>query len=767
MYKKYIFFFSFCKLFFMTHLETYLHSKLNDEQYAAATFADDHALILAWAGSGKTRVLTYKIAYLIVEKKINPNNILAVTFTNKAAQEMKHRLVDLVQELVMTQSSSLTSIAPTNPSSGMDFDELIAWNAAPTPPPYVIPHSYDYHRIGTFHGVFLKILKHDITALNLGYTTWFTVIDANDSIALLKQLIKQHRLEDRLDYKEAKWLIGMRKNNGRTREEAGKSCSSQKEERALHCYQLYQKALIEANAVDFDDLLLLPKLLFLHAPDILAKWQTRFHYILVDEAQDTNTIQFDLMRMLCKNWSNITFIWDDYQSIYRRRGAVMENFLNVQQRWPTIQTFKLQTNYRSKSHIVQAWSAIIKKNRKQYDKEIVAHRTDHDLIRLFTFQDEIDEAQQIVWLIVKLKEENNKSRSDFTILYRTNAQSSPFEQILLTEWLPYKVVGAFKFFERQEIKDMIAYLKYVINPKDSLSLKRIINTPNRAIGKTTIDTLDTIALDNGVSFASVVHDIETFGRTLAPSVISKLKQFNGILDSLLGIIPLFSPAQLLEQLVTSIGYKAYVIKEDGEEKGQERMENIGQLINIAAKYDAVGMEALMQFLEEISLMTSIEESSVDEADAIRLMTVHSSKGLEFPYVFLVGLEEWVFPLPKAKIDDEELEEERRGMYVAITRAKDHLFLSHAHSRQQRGQIQYHAPSRFIEEIPQELLKRYDLAQSSRKPKWPSFEEQDYVSHKLFWPWQILEIRGDVAIVKFANPKFGVRKLECRFLALEE
>lgn len=751
----------------LTTLSTYLHSKLNDEQYAAATFTDDHALILAWAWSWKTRVLTYKIAYLIVEKKVNPNSILAVTFTNKAAQEMKHRLVDLVQELWAQQNASLPQWENNQRTSGIDFDDLISWASA-TPPPYVMPTSYDYQWIGTFHGIFLKILKHDIAALELGYSTGFTVIDANDSVTMLKQLLKQHRLEDRLDYKEAKAIIGMRKNNWRTREEAGKSCSSQKEERALHCYQLYQKALIDANAVDFDDLLLLPKLLFLHKPDILAKWQKRFQYILVDEAQDTNTIQFDLMRLLCNAWTNtITFIGDDYQSIYRRRGAVMENFLNVKQRWPSIHTFKLQTNYRSKAHIVHAWSAIIKKNRKQYDKEIVAHRTDNDLIRLFTFQDEIDEAQQIVWLIIKLKEENNKTWSDFTILYRTNAQSSPFEQILLTEWLPYKVVGAFKFFERQEIKDMIAYLKYVINPKDSLSLKRIINTPNRAIGKTTIDNLDTIALDTGISFAAVVHQIDTFWWTLSPSVISKLKQFNGILESLLAVIPMFTPAQLIEQLVTSIGYKAYVIKEDGEDKGQERMENIGQLINIAAKYDTVWMEALMQFLEEISLMTSIEESSVEEADAIRLMTVHSSKWLEFPYVFLVGLEEWVFPLPKAKIDDEELEEERRGMYVAITRAKDHLFLSHAHSRQQRGQIQYHAPSRFIEEIPQELLKRYDLAQWARKPKWPSFEEQDYVSHKLFGPGQILEIWWDVAIVRFDNPKFGVRKLECRFLALEE
>lgn len=739
----------------MSSFVTYLQSKLNDEQYAAATFTSDHALILAGAGSGKTRTLTYKIAYLILEKHINPNNILAVTFTNKAAQEMKHRLVEIMQEATQTSHAQK--------SVSMDFDDLIkqSSHSYSSIPPTPTPNSYQ--RIGTFHGVFLKILKQDIVSLDLGYTTWFTVIDANDSATMLKDIIKQHRLEDRLDYKEAKAIISAWKNNGRTREEAGKHCQSQKEERVLHTYQLYQKALIAGNAVDFDDLLLLPKLLFLHAPQTLHKRQQRFHYILVDEAQDTNTIQFDLMRLLVGTTGNVTFIGDDYQSIYRRRGAVMENFLNVKQRWPSIQTFKLQMNYRSKAHIVKAWNELIKKNRRQYDKEIIPYRTDQDMIRVFTFQDEIDEAQQLIGLVIKLKEEQNKAWSDFTFLYRTNAQSSPFEQILLTEWIPYKVIGAFKFFERMEVKDIIAYLKFLINPKDSLSLQRIINTPPRSIGKTTIDALHECARQQGITFAEVVSNITQYGQWITPTVQAKLTHFMHLMNGIQQSVSLFSPAQLIEQIVASIGYKAYLIKEDGEEKGNERMENIGQLINIASRYDGTGEETLMQFLEEISLMTSIEESSADEADAIKLMTVHSSKWLEFPYVFLVWLEENIFPLPKAKIDDEELEEERRGMYVAITRAKDHLFLSRAHSRQQRWQIKYNPPSRFLEEIPAELVKQYDLAKWSRKPKGPSFEEGDHVFHKLFWPGKVLELRWDVAIVRFDNPKFGVRKLECRFL----
>ena len=735
-------------------IHTYLKSKLNDEQYAAATFVDDHALILAGAGSGKTRTLTYKIAYLILEKHISPNSILAVTFTNKAAHEMKQRLVEIIQDL--KQHSPAPSL------ENNDFDSLISSSQSTSS--YTLPiNSYDYQRVWTFHGVFLKILKQDITALQLGYTNSFSVVDANDSAAMMKQLMKQHRLEDMLDIREAKAIISMWKNNGRTREEAAKNCQTQKDERALRLYQLYQKSLIESNAVDFDDLLLLPKLLFLHNPEILTKRQNRFSYILVDEAQDTNTIQFELMRLLVSKTGNITFIGDDYQSIYRRRGAVMENFLTLHLRWPTIHVFKLQTNYRSKPHIVAAGNEIIKKNQRQYAKEITAHRTEQDTIRVFTFQDETDEAQQLIWLIVKLKEENNKIRSDFTILYRTNAQSSPFEQILLSEWLPYKVVGAFKFFERMEVKDIIAYGRFLINPKDSLSLLRIINTPKRSIGKTTIDQLSELGQRKGITLAELVMHPDHGLHDISPSIQQKIRQFATLMQSIQQSISLFTPAQLLEQIVSSIGYKSYLIKEEGEEKGNEKMENVWQLINIASKYDTPGIEALTQFLEEISLMTSIEEASTEQADAIKLMTVHSSKGLEFPYVFIVGLEENVFPLPKAKIDDDELEEERRGMYVAITRAKDHLFLSHAHSRQQRWQVKYNPPSRFIEEIPADLVKRYDLAQASRRQQRANFDEGDTIAHKLFWSGKILELRGDVAIVRFDNPKFGVRKLECRFL----
>lgn len=753
-------FFDLFAIYWMS-IQSYLQQQLNDEQLAAATYCDDHALILAGAGSWKTRTLTYKIAYLILEKHIGPDNILAVTFTNKAANEMKQRLKDIMRELQNQETQpSLTSPSQREKVS-FDFDDLLSGAESSEHPK--IPERNDYQRISTFHSSFLKILKRDITALNLGYTNFFSILDTQDSVSLIKQLLKQHRLDDRVEYQEAKSYISNRKSQWRTPTETAHNVQTQKEEWILSVYQHYQKSLIDTNATDFDDLLLLPKLLFTQHPDILTKRQRKFQYILVDEAQDTNTIQFELMRLLVGEKGNITFIGDDYQSIYGRRGAVMDNFLNVKQRWPSIKMFKLQTNYRSKGHIVDAGNAIIKHNHRQYDKTVVAHRQESDLIRVFTFQDEIDEAQQIVSLITKLKEEQNKSRSDFTILYRINALSSSFEQILLSEGIPYKVVGAFKFFERKEVKDVISYIRFLLNPKDSVSLQRIINTPNRQIGKTTIDQLHETAMQQQVSFADVIMKLPQYAQGISPAVQQKLQQFTTLLTSVAQLISALTPAQLLEQLVQSIGYKAFLIKENGEEKGLEKMENIGQLINMATKYDQPGKDSLLQFLEEISLMTSIEEASVDEADAIKLMSIHAAKGLEFPYVFIVGLEENIFPLPKAKIDENELEEERRGMYVAITRAKDHLFLSHAHSRQQRGQIKYNPPSRFIEELPPELLKRYDLGHASRKQAWPSFDEGDKIAHKLFGSGTVVELRGDVAIIRFDNPRFGVRKLECRFL----
>ncbi len=712
----------------MADIQDYLKKKLNNEQYEAASYITWNSLILAWAWSWKTRTLTYKIANLIVAYWVKPDRILAVTFTNKAANEMKERLVEILDDLE-------SSYKPR-----------------------------DFQRTWTFHSIFLKILKQDIELLWKKYTSWFTVYDASDSWSLLKKLIKDTWMQDRLEYREVKRFISLWKNKWWLPEQAWLHCSSQMEERASVLYTKYQDALESSNALDFDDLLLLSKILFDTQQACKEKRQQQFEHILVDEAQDTNTIQFELMKQIASSDATITFIGDDYQSIYRWRWAVMDNFLNLRQRWPSIKIFKLQMNYRSKPHIVTAWNAVIQQNKKQYDKELIAHRNWEDTIRIFTFADEIDEAQQIIELITKIKEEQNKQWSDFTILYRTNAQSSPFEQILLTEWIPYSVLWAFKFFERVEIKDMISYIRFLINPKDSLALQRIINTPNRKIWKTSLEQLEQVAQQQCISFAELVTSIDSYAHYLPSAVQSKVKQFQTIIQTLLGLVPMLSPGQLLEQIVEGVRYNEYITKTDWKEKAEERMENIWQLINIAYKYNDVWVWALTEFIDEVSLMSSFEDKQVGEQnDLIRLMSVHASKGLEFPYVFLVWVEEWVFPLPKAKFDDAELEEERRWMYVAITRAKDHLFISYAHSRQQRWQIKYNPPSRFIEEIPKEIKKHYDMQKPTDRWNTTQFDEWDTVTHKLFGRWVIMENRWNTVIVRFENSKFGVRKMEPKWL----
>lgn len=736
----------------------YLKGKLNDQQYKAAMYTSWHSLILAGAGSGKTRTLTYKIANLIHGTKTHPSQILAVTFTNKAANEMKTRL----QEIMADIQEHVWQDQAQDDVWWFDFDALTSGEIT-NKPSHQQYQQRDYKWIGTFHSIFLKMLKKDIDKLGMKYTKQFSIYDSSDIAALIKGTLKRKDMADRLERRAVQRTISWWKWQWWLPEQAALHCESQMDEWTLSIYQEYQKALEDGNALDFDDLLMLPWKLFSTSPETLAKWQEQFKYILVDEAQDTNTIQFDLMKKLTWKHGNITFIGDDYQSIYRWRGAKMSNFLNVQQRWPSIETFKLETNYRSKPHIVEAGNTIIKMNTQQYDKEVVPHRTGEDSIRIFGFADEVDEAMQIIELIVKIKEEQEKQWSDFTILYRTNAQSSPFEQILLTDGIPYTVVGAFKFFERQEIKDIVSYVKYLLNPKDSIALKRIINTPSRKIGKTTIEQLEAIWYENNTNLADVIAHIQTHAAGIKPAVQTKITNFNNILQSMLHTMDMLSPKQLLEQIVQWIQYKQHLIKSDGEEKAEERMENIGQLINIAWKYEAVWRDAIIQFMDEISLMTNIEEQGKDQIDAIRLMTVHASKWLEFPYVFIVGLEEWVFPLPKAKFDDAELEEERRWMYVAITRAKDHLFMSYANSRQQRWQIKYNPPSRFLEELPENLVKRYDLWSKAKRSMWPKFDEWDAIKHKLFWPGKILELWDEVAIIKFENPKFGLRKLETRFL----
>lgn len=748
-------------------LQEYIRGQLNDEQTKAALHADTSSLILAGAWSGKTRVLTYKIAYLIYEKKIKPQDILAVTFTNKAAKEMKERLVSIAEEI--SQQSQSKSAEP------VDFDAMVAGTAESNVGSSLPHYGLDSFRwIGTFHGMFLRFLKEEMKHVDdLPWNGNFGIYDEQETKAVLKDAIKQLKMENDVEIKEARSFISKLKSQGITAKQFGHGNDGYEQTMGM-IYEIYEKKLHENNAMDFDDLLFVPYMILKKYPELLHRRQKKFPYILVDEAQDTNWIQFELLKLLTGGGANITFIGDDYQSIYRWRGAVMENFLQVKKIWPDIQIFKLQTNYRSRPHIVHAGNAIIKQNKTQYEKNVVPHRGWEEKIMVFTHGDETDEAMTLIDLMKKLKTDKQKSWSDFAILYRTNAQSAIFEQVLLQEAIPYKVYGGFKFFERKEVKDVLSYLKYLLNPRDTIALKRIINTPKRKIGADSVVKLEEYALQNGIAFAEVAEQIDTMPVPIGPATQKAISQFMTSMKFLKQSADGRSPAKLIDQLVKTIKYKDYLIDTEWRDVGEEKYENIGQLINIAGKYDSDevaelqdGMVLLTQFLEEVSLMTDIEENSDGELEAVKLMSVHASKGLEFSVVFLVGLEENIFPLGKAAFDDAELEEERRLMYVAITRAKDHLFISHANSRKQWWQTKFNVSSRFLDEIPEELKKQFDLTaggtSKSRYAVQTTLDEWDQVKHKLFGMWTVIEVRRDVAVVRFENEKFGVRKIEGRFL----
>lgn len=724
----------------MSTIKDYIKTKLNEEQYASAIHTDTSALILAGAWSWKTRVLTYKITYLMFWKEISLQNILAVTFTNKAAKEMKERLITLSEDL----STTLTHTKK-------------------------IHFSWNNNWIGTFHSIFLRILKEDIDLTAFGFTKNFGVYDTDEASSLIKKIMKDDKVDKVITPKEVKSYISKLKNEWTTAEMYERIVNTPQDNIIAQVYKKYQTQLQIANAMDFDDLLLYPYRIFKEYPDILKKRQLQFQYILVDEAQDTNWIQFELMKLLTKRTqeyspANITLIWDDFQSIYWRRGALMENFLNVKKIRPDIEIFKLQTNYRSKPHIVAAGSAVIKNNQKQYEKNITAHRDGNDKIVIFNHTDESSEALNIVEFIAKLKEQNNKQWSDFAILYRTNAQSSPFEQVLVQEWVPYKIFGAFRFFDRKEIKDIVSYLKYLINNRDNIALKRIINIPSRKLGDTTIKKIEDLALSQEISIHDVLSGIDTVDGINGPTK-DRLKDFNKLIDYITQKSNELTPWMIIKQLVSQIEYKAHLLKEEwwNQQAADDRYANIGQLINMAEKYDDVGLWWLSKLMDEISLLTDAAENADETVDSIKLMTVHSSKGLEFKNVFVVWVEENVFPLWNARLEVKLLEEERRLMYVAITRAEDHLFVSYADSRMQRWQTMYNRPSRFLEEIPEELKKTYSLAEN-RSFSRPSFDEGDRVKHKLFWTGTIIEIRWEIAIIKFQNTTFGVRKVPLKLVS---
>ena len=648
---------------------------LNPQQKEAVEHFKGPLLILAGAGSGKTRVLTHRIAYLIDHYDVNPYHILALTFTNKAAGEMRERV-----------------------------DQIVGFGA-------------ENIWVSTFHSTCVRILRRYIEVL--GYKRSFTIYDADDQRALMREIIKYLDLDPK-KYKERAFLnvISNAKDELIGPEDyAARAQGDGMREIYARAYQEYEKRLHDANALDFDDLICKTIQMFQENRDILSYYRNRFRYILVDEYQDTNTAQFKLISLLASTPSddggvehNLCVVGDDDQSIYKFRGANIMNILNFEQEYPDTRVIRLEENYRSTQNILDAANAVIHNNTKRKEKALWTRKDKGDSIYYSQFENEYEEAESVSSAIAHAVSNGKADYKDFAILYRTNAQSRVFEEKLINYNIPYRIVGAVNFYQRKEIKDILAYLRTIENGMDDISAKRIINVPKRGIGLTTIDRVSNYAIIHGTSFYSALQDyeyIENIGRSAA-----KLGSFVGLIESFRTNLedPDYSIEQLIRDVVEQSGYEAMLAEDDSEES-QARLENIEELINKAASYEEDHEEegaTLGGFLEEVALVADIDNVD-DSTDIVLLMTLHSSKGLEFPYVYLVGMEDGIFPGAMAVYGEdpdqaaEEMEEERRLCYVGITRAMKKLSLSCARSRFRNGEHQFNRPSRFISEIPRYLL----------------------------------------------------------------
>lgn len=648
---------------------------LNPQQKEAVEHFKGPLLILAGAGSGKTRVLTHRIAYLIDHYDVNPYHILALTFTNKAAGEMRERV-----------------------------DQIVGFGA-------------ENIWISTFHSTCVRILRRYIEVL--GYKRSFTIYDADDQRALMREIIKYLDLDPK-KYKERAFLnvISNAKDELIGPEDyAARAQGDGMREIYARAYQEYEKRLHDANALDFDDLICKTIQMFQENRDILSYYRNRFRYILVDEYQDTNTAQFKLISLLASTPSddggvehNLCVVGDDDQSIYKFRGANIMNILNFEQEYPDTRVIRLEENYRSTQNILDAANAVIHNNTKRKEKALWTRKDKGDSIYYSQFENEYEEAESVSSAIAHAVSNGKADYKDFAILYRTNAQSRVFEEKLINYNIPYRIVGAVNFYQRKEIKDILAYLRTIENGMDDISAKRIINVPKRGIGLTTIDRVSNYAIIHGTSFYSALQDyeyIENIGRSAA-----KLGSFVGLIESFRTNLedPDYSIEQLIRDVVEQSGYEAMLAEDDSEES-QARLENIEELINKAASYEEDHEEegaTLGGFLEEVALVADIDNVD-DSTDIVLLMTLHSAKGLEFPYVYLVGMEDGIFPGAMAVYGEdpdqaaEEMEEERRLCYVGITRAMKKLSLSCARSRFRNGEHQFNRPSRFISEIPRYLL----------------------------------------------------------------
>lgn len=723
---------------------------LNPEQRRAVKTTEGPLLIQAGAGSGKTMVLTHRIAHIISSHKATPYNILAVTFTNKAAKEMRQRVAEL-----LGQSADNRSFMPF---------------------------------MGTFHSICVRLLRQD--GEHVGLPRSFVIFDEADRQTAIKRASRELRIDEKtFPARMLSSLISSAKNEVISPAQYAASASGPAAQAAAQVYPVYQKALKEAGALDFDDLISKAVDMLRDNKELQEKWQAQFKYIMIDEYQDTNSAQYQLVKLLNNKLDNIAVVGDDWQSIYSWRGADFRNILKFEKDYPDCTVIKLEQNYRSTKHILDAAHAIITKNSQRSDKKLWTAAGDGTPVQITQVNGERPEGEAVVRRIRNGVDSGLRQYKDFAILYRTNAQSRSIEEAFVHYGIPYRIVGGQRFYDRKEVKDLMAYLRLIFQPNDRISFERVVNVPARGIGAKSVENFLGWQSNGGMTLEAALNQADSCN-DVTPRARKALGELGDILASLRAVLEESTVSGLIDSLIRRIDYMPYL--DDGTAQGESRQENVKELISVAQEYQDLGLEG---FLEEVALVSDLDSAEFGN-NAVTLMTLHSAKGLEFPVVFMVGMEESIFPHSRALYDQHEMEEERRLCYVGMTRAREELHLLYASSRVLYGGVQHNPPSRFLSEIDGEFTggeswndlsgwglnaqaagakaasnnlsgrDPYDQSPVNDEPRYvPELNEGDHVKHQVFGEGQVMEVDGDNAVIYFKGK--GSKKLNVAFAPLEK
>ena len=718
---------------------------LNPEQQRAVLTTEGPLLIQAGAGSGKTKTLTHRIAHIIASNKATPYNILSVTFTNKAAKEMRERIYGLMQGLEHKRTYE-------------QVDEV------------QVPRNFMPY-MGTFHSICVKILRQD--GEHIGIPRTFVIFDESDRQTAVKQASRRLMLDEKtFPARLLSGLISGAKNELIPPERY--SGNSPAETSAAQVYPIYEKILRDAGALDFDDLIGKTVKLLQDKEEIRQKWRNQFSYVMIDEYQDTNTAQYKLVKLLVSDKHNIAVVGDDWQSIYSWRGADFRNILNFEKDYPGTAIIKLEQNYRSTKNILDAAHSVITKNHQRSDKKLWTSEEAGLPIQIVPVSSERAEGEAIIRRIRNGVDSGQRRYNHYAVLYRTNAQSRSIEEAFIHYGIPYRIVGGVRFYDRKEIKDLMAYLRLIFQPEDRISFERIVNIPTRGIGGKSVQNFLSWQLSQGLTLLSALSSVNDC-ETLTPRAKKALFELGEMIESLREVMVDASVTGLIDTLIRRIDYFRFL--DDGSLQGESRQENVRELVSVAKEYQDLGLDG---FLEEVALVSDLDNVQFGN-NVVTLMTLHAAKGLEFPVVFMAGMEETIFPHSRALYDQSEMEEERRLCYVGMTRAMTELYMLHASSRMLYGGVQHNPPSRFLSEVDGDvqtgsslelglsggaLGSQFSASSAPAEPRYvPDLNEGDSVKHQLFGVGTIMELNGEEAVIYFKGK--GTKKLNIGFAPLEK